>query len=298
MLDNRHIYSFLRLAQNLHFGRTAEELNVSQPTLSAQIRALEEELGGALFIRTSRRVSLTPMGKTFQEDARRIMASVAIAERNAEFSLQGGNAHFSIGVCGGVVTAGILHSVFGVLSDGFPGAEIHCREMPPASLLEDLQAELFDIVISNTYGLNFPQDIESFSVGRTDISLVAHKDLELVTSSGNLKIADLRELTFLLYDSMTNYPSIVENMFGFVPKRIMRTPSLRVLMELVDTGFGVAVIPQIDTQLRGASTAVYNLTELVQPARTMEFRMLKRRQNSQLAVKRGFQLLKAALKKG
>ena len=61
---------------------------------------------------------------------------------------------------------------------------------------------------------------------------------------------------------------------------------------------GGAFIPLIDTQLRGASTAVYNLTELVQPARTMEFRMLKRRQNSQLAVKCGFQLLKAALKKG
>jgi len=59
------VEAFLALAEELHFGRAADKLRVSQPRISRLIAALEREVGGKLFERTSRRVALTPLGEQF-----------------------------------------------------------------------------------------------------------------------------------------------------------------------------------------------------------------------------------------
>jgi DNA-binding transcriptional LysR family regulator len=76
-VELRHLRSFVVLAEELHFARAARRLHVVQPALSQQIRALEGEIGAALFERTTRRVSLTPVGEVFLEHARRSLADVA-----------------------------------------------------------------------------------------------------------------------------------------------------------------------------------------------------------------------------
>lgn len=75
-LDLRKLRYFAAVAELRHFGRAAEQLYISQPVLSRQIRALEHELGCALLVRTTRSVQLTPAGEQLREEARGLFATV------------------------------------------------------------------------------------------------------------------------------------------------------------------------------------------------------------------------------
>jgi DNA-binding transcriptional LysR family regulator len=86
-LDLRLVRYFVAVADELHFGRAAARLYVSQPALSKQIRKLEEQLGETLLVRDSRHVTLTARGQQFLEDARRLLA---LAETMAQPARQEG----------------------------------------------------------------------------------------------------------------------------------------------------------------------------------------------------------------
>src|SRR4051812_28696389 len=77
-LDLRLVRYFVAVADELHFGRAATKLYISQPALSKQIRKLENQLGATLLVRDSRHVELTIRGERFLDDARQLLA---IAER-------------------------------------------------------------------------------------------------------------------------------------------------------------------------------------------------------------------------
>lgn len=80
-LDLRKLRYFAAVAEHRHFGRAAEQLYIAQPVLSRQIRALEQEFGCALLVRTTRSVQLTPAGEQLHEEARGVFAAVDAAVR-------------------------------------------------------------------------------------------------------------------------------------------------------------------------------------------------------------------------
>jgi DNA-binding transcriptional LysR family regulator len=88
-IELRHVRSFLSLAKTLSFSRTAEIVHLSQPALSLQIQALEEEIAGKLFERDRRRTVLTAAGVAFQNEAGGGLAQLEQAIQSARLALKG-----------------------------------------------------------------------------------------------------------------------------------------------------------------------------------------------------------------
>lgn len=107
-MDLRHLRYFLAVAQEGHFARAAERLNIVPPALSMQIRALEEELGGPLFVRTSRKVELTEAGRILQIEAQRTLEQAAFARETVQRSIRGETGCVRVGFAGNAVFSGKL----------------------------------------------------------------------------------------------------------------------------------------------------------------------------------------------
>jgi len=96
-MELRHITSFLVLAEELHFGRSASRLHIAQPSLSQQLQQLERRVGVELVARTSHTVRLTPAGEAFRREARRLMTQCEVTVEAARWAGSGGGGHLRIG---------------------------------------------------------------------------------------------------------------------------------------------------------------------------------------------------------
>ncbi|MFE7718222.1 LysR family transcriptional regulator [Nocardia rhizosphaerihabitans] len=99
-MEIRHIEAFLAIADELHFGKAAARLHLTQPSLSQQLKRLERQLGVELVSRTSRVVQLTPAGEAFRADARRILGEVDLATSTVRDIAAGRIGKISIGFNG------------------------------------------------------------------------------------------------------------------------------------------------------------------------------------------------------
>lgn len=136
-MDLRQIRHFIAVAEELHFGRAADRLNMTQPPLSMSIRGLEEALGVPLFRRTKRSVALTPAGAIWLDHARRVLADAealpAIAQRAARGEL--GRLRLAF-----VSTASysLLPDLIRRFRDAFPDIRVDLREATSDIQLDSL----------------------------------------------------------------------------------------------------------------------------------------------------------------
>src|SRR5205823_10022571 len=103
-LDLRKLRYFVAVAGTLHFGRAAEQLHIAQPVLSRQIRALEQDLGAALFTRDSHGVTLTDAGTQLMTDAAPLLASADAARRRVTVATRG-KQRMMVGFRAGIAVA-------------------------------------------------------------------------------------------------------------------------------------------------------------------------------------------------
>jgi DNA-binding transcriptional LysR family regulator len=96
-MELRCIGSFLSVAETLHFGRSARLINLSQPALSLQIKALEDELGIQLLSRKRQGTVLTEAGQVFREDAAIALEKLEFAKRKAQWASAGKLGHIRTG---------------------------------------------------------------------------------------------------------------------------------------------------------------------------------------------------------
>jgi DNA-binding transcriptional LysR family regulator len=106
-MEFRHLRYFLMLAEELHFGRAAQRLAISQPPLSLNIQQLEASVGATLFTRNSRGVQLTAAGQAFVPAARALLAQASAAAREARDVAEGQSGQLQIGFAGTMLYCGL-----------------------------------------------------------------------------------------------------------------------------------------------------------------------------------------------
>ena len=107
MFELGQLRSFVAVAAELHFGRAAKRLNMTQPPLSRQIQLLEQDLDVQLFIRTSRSVQLTPAGRAFLVEARALLQQSEAAKQAARLAARTNSGSVTVGFIG-ATTYGFL----------------------------------------------------------------------------------------------------------------------------------------------------------------------------------------------
>lgn len=143
----RQLRYFLALAQQAHFTRAAEVMNVTQPALSMQIRALEEEVGAPLVERTAAGVLLTPQGRALEAHARQVMAAMAGLEQGMRQPGRGGR--LMLGMIP-TVAPYLLPEALPVLRAQDIGRDLHLREAQTDRLIEELTQGRLDVAVVAT----------------------------------------------------------------------------------------------------------------------------------------------------
>lgn len=144
-MELRHLRYFVAVAEEGGFSRAARRLHVVQPTLSMQIRDLETELGGPLFDRGTRRTRLTPAGRAFLTEARRVLAQAEHAQAAARSALRGETGSVRIGVAGAAVFGGILTARIRAFHEARPLVRIELREAGPRTQRAAILAGELDV---------------------------------------------------------------------------------------------------------------------------------------------------------
>jgi DNA-binding transcriptional LysR family regulator len=243
-MELRHLRYFSAVAETRHFGRAAERLHMAQPTLSQSIRQLENELGAALFSRTTRQVSLTPAGEFLYDEAQRVLGAVEDSVRGVQRIADGRLGLVRIGFTG---TAAFTHlpRIARTVKRDLPGValEIHADLLTPAQSagLRDGSLDL-GVLRPPTSG----DGLTTRTIEIEPLVLAVPADHRLATEPV-VAMADLRTEDFVLYaDSHSAVNEAVVRSCkeaGFAPHAEHEAPGTAVLLALIAAGLGVALVP-------------------------------------------------------
>ncbi|MET0262563.1 MAG: LysR family transcriptional regulator [Rariglobus sp.] len=135
----RHLVYFLEVARQLHFRKAAETLAIAQPALSRQIAQLENVLGTPLFVRSRRRVELTPAGRALAARVEPVLKALAKVPGELQALAEGGSGHIKASFTG-LAMATVLPAILRDFHKRFPGIRLELSESPTSAQLVALQA--------------------------------------------------------------------------------------------------------------------------------------------------------------
>jgi DNA-binding transcriptional LysR family regulator len=244
-MELRQIRSFLSIAETLHFGRTAELVHLSQPALSLQIRALEEEIGVRLFERNRRKTTLTAAGVAFREAAAAAVLQLDQAIRRATLAANGKLGLLSIGF---ISTAGseLVPNVIRLFRELNPDVQFSLRNILTADQIRMLEAGSLDIGF-----LRLPigghSQLEVVTVHREPFVLVVPSRHKLAKRK-RVRLSEVASQDFVMYER-TLAPGFHDLVFGIlrnagiVPHVSQTAGEMPTLISLVDAGMGLSILP-------------------------------------------------------
>lgn len=241
-----HLRYFVAVAEKLHFGRAAEAMHISQPPLSRAIRGLEERLGVALFVRSRRRVELTPEGTRLLEEARRMLGQLERAVLEVRGLAAGEQGRLRIGFVS-LADYGVLPALLKAFKSSHPGVTLALREMLSPEQSQALAAGELD------FGLLLPpvpeaSGLEHIVVQRERFVAALPARHRLARGRGKLALTELsgepmvmvpREIAPGLYDIVAGMAARA----GVALQVAQEAIQMQTVVSLVSSGLGAAIVP-------------------------------------------------------
>ncbi|MDQ3292204.1 MAG: LysR family transcriptional regulator [Bacteroidota bacterium] len=244
-MDLRHLNYFLVLAEELHFGRAAERLHISQPPLTRMIQQIENDLGVALFERTKRSVKLTPAGAELWQDAKQMLQQMQTVKKRLATHGQGQTGTLKIGYVGAVMHSA-LPTLLADFAKAYPQVKLYFEEQPNQNLVHELNNGTMDVAFVRTW-LHVENLQEDLILSEPFVAVLPeHHPL-----ANNKKIAvkDLQQEKFITFTRECG-PTIFDNFVvlcakaGFTPHILHHASQLNSVLRLVECGFGISLLPQ------------------------------------------------------
>jgi DNA-binding transcriptional LysR family regulator len=244
-IELRHLRYFVAVAEELHFGRAAQRLYLSQPPLSQQIRKLEEMLGYPLLTRTSRSVSLTAAGKAFLQSARRTLRNVRrdIDETQRIARGEVGSLHIGF-VSSGMLTG--LPAIFRAYHEAYPRVHLHLHESFTSRVIEGLGDGSLDAGILRDGDTAEGLDVTPlFSEPFVAVLPANHPRAR----QKSISPAVLRDEPFVYFPRAAGprafeKPLTIFEQYGFRPNIVQEASHWLTILRLIGAGLGVSVAPE------------------------------------------------------
>ena len=258
-MELRLLRSFVVLAEELHFGRAAKILNISQPPLSRHIALLEAELGILLFERSTRRVALTPAGAILYERGRENLEALERSCREAVSVSRGEIGQLSIGVIGSAAYD-VLPKILKPFRDAHPHIAFRFRGLTITQQLDALNRRGIDIGL-----LRLPVRCDGIDVHPLEdegLMVALRRDHPLAQQSV-IAIGDLAKEPLLISsrrDAVGYYDELMTlcHRAGFTPDIACEAQPFSTLVGLVAAGLGIALLPE-------ALRAIYHVDVVYRP---------------------------------
>ncbi|MBJ3816090.1 LysR family transcriptional regulator [Shimwellia pseudoproteus] len=248
-MDHRQLRSFVVLAEELHFGRAALRLNIAQPALSQQIKALERDLHIPLFSRDKRNVSLTFQGQQLVEEARLALTQYQAFITRANSLRQGHSGQLTLGYVGSSILDPAMTALINQYRHDKPHIEVAIAEHNVPDQLRLLLNYQLDIAILRGPAPLYPE-LEYLELAAHPLVAVLPRQHPLA-GAPRIALAALRDERFLIQRDPPGIGlgwSIIDacRRAGFTPKDMHFTRDVSAATGLVAMGMGITLVP--DTQ--------------------------------------------------
>lgn len=243
-LNFKLLHAFLSVAETGSFRKAAEQVHRSQSAVSMQVKQAEEQLGVALFHRTTRRVELTPAGELLLAHAKRAMAEMDNGLRAIKGSVDMQSGQLNLG-CVPSVSYSILPSLLAIYMREYPGITVVLRELASVDLLDSISKQDVEFGIgpsvekANDFQFRHVVDDPIFALMPSDLASRFRNEIAL---------EDLASLPILMYSTAAALRESLEREIALqgieldIRSEILHTHTL---IAFVRAGLGVAILPKI-----------------------------------------------------
>jgi DNA-binding transcriptional LysR family regulator len=241
----RHLWLFLAVAEERHFGRAAQRLGMSQPPLTGQIQVLEQALKAKLFVRSRRGAQLTPVGQAILPAVRRFAQQMEQLELAVREATTGQTGMLTIGAIASAMVE-VLPPFLERLRQAHPQLTIAVKEIDSVDAVPALRAGDVDLAFARLHG-DLGADVQTLTLAKDRLAVVLPADHRLVERT-RIRLEELAPESFVMFArhvSPVYFDSIIAvcRGAGFSPRILHEVRSVTTQVAFVGCGQGIALVP-------------------------------------------------------